>query len=97
MVLEKRFFRDLNDDIRAAVEENLKYKAMSSDIYDKLIEEMRRAWEELDADIIEPYLSEDLHYYRWTMVDFYSKASFWLTSWNVSAPIQKMANFFSLS
>lgn len=42
MVLEKRFFRDLNDDIRAAVEENLKYKAMSSDIYDKLIEEMRR-------------------------------------------------------
>ena len=50
---------------------------MSSDIHNKLIEEIRRAWEELDADILEPYLSEDLHYYSWwAMVDVHSKASY---------------------
>ena len=50
---------------------------MSSDIHNKLIEEIRRAWEELDADILEPYLSDDLHYYSWwAMVDFHSKASY---------------------
>jgi hypothetical protein len=50
---------------------------MSSAIHNKLIEEIRRAWEELNADIIEPYLSEDLHYYSWwAMVDFHSKDSY---------------------
>ena len=38
---------------------------MPSDCHKQLIESLRRAWESLDADIIEPLLADDLHYYSW--------------------------------
>ena len=39
-----------------------------------LIESLRHAWESLDADIIEPLLAEDLHYYSWwALVEINSK------------------------
>ena len=45
--------------------------------HEELIEALKEAWTQLDADIIEPYLSEDLHYYSWwAMVDIHSKESY---------------------
>ena len=38
---------------------------MPSDCHKQLIESLRSAWESLDADLIEPLLTEDFHYYSW--------------------------------
>ena len=50
---------------------------MSSIIHEKLVGTLRSAWENLDPDIIEPYLSENLHYYSWwAMVEFNCKEDY---------------------
>ncbi len=50
---------------------------MPSVIHIFLIKDIIRAWSELDASIIEPLLSDNLHYHSWwDMVEFFSKESF---------------------
>ena len=50
---------------------------MSSEKHKYLIDTLRHAWENLDADIIEPYLSNDLHYYSWwAMADIRNKGDY---------------------
>ena len=45
--------------------------------HEELIEVLKEAWTKLDADLIEPYLAEDLHYYSWwAMLEIHSKASY---------------------
>lgn len=47
---------------------------MSSDCHINLIESLRHAWESLDADLIEPLLAENFHYYSWwVLVEINSK------------------------
>ncbi|MBQ9893467.1 MAG: hypothetical protein IJM35_09980 [Bacteroidales bacterium] len=38
---------------------------MSTDIHNNLIEILRLSWDNLDADLIEPFLAEDVHYSSW--------------------------------
>ena len=47
---------------------------MSTDQHNRLVETLRLAWETLDADIIEPLLADNLHYYSWwALVEINSK------------------------
>ena len=49
----------------------------TSEKHDNLIEILRKAWESLDADMIEPLLAEDIHYSSWwTMVELHSKKEY---------------------
>lgn len=50
---------------------------MPSDCHKQLIESLRRAWESLDAYLIEPLLTEDLHYYSWwALIEMNSKQAY---------------------
>ena len=50
---------------------------MTNNLHIKLIEIIRSAWEHLDAGLIEPYLSDDLHYYSWwSMIDIHNKEAY---------------------
>ena len=50
---------------------------MSTDCHNKLIQVIRKAWEHLDAYIMEPYLSENIHYYSWwAMADIRNKDTY---------------------
>lgn len=50
---------------------------MSTNQHNRLIETLRLAWEALDADIIEPILAEDLHYYSWwALIEMNSKQAY---------------------
>ena len=50
---------------------------MSNEIHDHIIEILRLAWDTLDADLIEPLLAADLHYYSWwALVEFHCKEDY---------------------
>ena len=50
---------------------------MSTDQHNRLIETLRLAWEALDADIIEPLLADNVHYYSWwALVELNSKEDY---------------------
>lgn len=50
---------------------------MSSDPHNQLIEILRLAWENLDADLIAPILAPNLHYYSWwALVELNSKEDY---------------------
>lgn len=52
---------------------------MSSDIHNKLIGTLRQAWENLDANLIEPLLADDIHYSSWwAMVELNNKEDYLL-------------------
>ena len=52
---------------------------MSTNQHNRLVETLRLAWETLDADIIEPLLAEDLHYYSWWALKELSSKQDYLT------------------
>ena len=47
---------------------------MPNETHNNIIEILRIAWDTLDADLIEPLLADNLHYYSWwAMVEFHTK------------------------
>ena len=51
--------------------------SIPNDSHNHLIESLRTAWENLDANLIEPLLADNIHYYSWwALVELNSKEDY---------------------
>lgn len=53
------------------------YEGQNTDVHNNLVETLVKAWETLDASLIEPLLHDELHYYSWwVMSEMHSKGEY---------------------